>query len=83
MAGKELKLDVVGNLDMRRGAYANALFISSQPSEDILDFYFMDGSTDEGGQSGILAARVVMSRATLRSVKDAIEAHLSQGPENA
>lgn len=73
---EQLKFDVAGNLETRKGVYANTVFISSQPSEDVLDFYFMDGSNSDGAMTGVIVSRVIMSRNTLLSFRGAIDRHL-------
>lgn len=66
---------IVGDVETRRGVYANAVFITSQKSEDIVDFIFTDGG-DAGGVTGVLASRVIMTRETLLQFRSAIDQHL-------
>lgn len=73
---KQFQLEVSGDLETRKGSYANVVFITSQANEDILDFFFMDSIGANGEQSGVLTSRIVMSRQTLLSFRDALNQHL-------
>lgn len=82
MEDSQVKLDVTGDLNTRKGVYSNTVFISSRPSEDILDFYFMDGMNPDGTQTGVIVSRVIMARQTLLSFREAIDRHLERVHNN-
>lgn len=70
------EFNIVGDVETRRGVYANAVFITSQKAEDIVDFIFTDGGDAGGGVTGVLASRVIMTRETLLQFRSAIDQHL-------
>ena len=70
------EFSIVGDMETRRGVYANAVFITSQKSEDIVDFIFTDGGDTDGGVTGVLSSRVIMTRETLLQFRSAIDQHL-------
>lgn len=74
-----MALNIIGDVESRRGVYANAVLITSQESDDILDFIFTDGEDENGNPSGVLATRVIMTRSTLLRLKDTIEQHIDKG----
>lgn len=80
---KQVQLEVSGDLETRKGSYANTLFITSQENEDILDFFFMDSTGVNGEQSGVLTSRVIVSRQTLLSFRDALNQHLGGSAPDA
>lgn len=70
--------DIVGDIESRRGVYANAAFITSQGSEDIIDFVLTDGINNDGCVTGVLASRIVLTHETLLQLKKTIDGHIQQ-----
>ena len=71
------EFNILGDIDIRKGTYANLAFIMSQESEDIIDFVLTDGIDSDGRVTGLVTSRVIMSRKTLIELRDAITRHIA------
>ena len=76
----EVNYQLTADVKIRQGVYSNCAFITSQPKEDRIDFAFIDDAS-EGNASGIVVARVILSRPALIELRDAITMHLSRAEE--
>lgn len=65
---------------VRQGSYSNLVVVTSQQSEEILDFFFVDSRDEDGAMSGVVVSRVIMSRDRLVALRDALNDHLSKVP---
>ena len=85
MDDKELVIEAVGTSEVRKGVYSNMVTITSLQLEDVIDFFFIDGSSDSGAMTGSIVARIIMSRTALIALRDAIDTQLNKvsGENNA
>ncbi|MGI6033755.1 MAG: hypothetical protein ACOX69_10090 [Coriobacteriales bacterium] len=79
MQDKKRHVNLSGDQSVRKGACANFLMISSSGDDAILDFALIDRTEEKDGEtidSGVMTARVVVSRAMLANIRDVIDEHL-------
>lgn len=77
----EIRYNMVGEMESRRGAYANFSTVKTVKDEVVVDFSFIDdihiGSEGEV-RDGILVSRIVMTPQAAASLADAIAKHLGK-----
>lgn len=73
-------IDAIGSPELRKGTYSNVASITSLRFEDVIDFYFIDGTSDSGALRGTLVSRIIMSREALIGLRDAIDQQINKQP---
>lgn len=77
---RQIKLNIQGDMDLRRGVYSNFFSAMDSGGDTILDFCFIDidGIDDEGNavKEGVVVSRVIIGRDRLVELRDMIDAHL-------
>jgi hypothetical protein len=75
-------IEVAINIDESRagGVYANFFLINTTPSENLLNFVFVDHASisPDGKVPGFLVSRVILTNESLIAVRDALNAHIEQ-----
>lgn len=76
-------LNLQGNIDLRKGVYANIFTLMESKGCSILDCFFLDtpvvkNEQGEGIQGGTMVSRIILSRDTLVELRDMISRHLEK-----